>query len=537
MEEKQRINSLKEFIKDIPLTAEVYWYLQQASTPPPGSFSLGELKNRLPQLLKDASEARQFSETGKRVLIFTALSTWTRQVTVLGLALAGLGHDVSFGFLPYTTWKEKERKFDLRRQVAYIKKTLKPAAPLLNIVSLWEKKNNIALPAELEEKIKEAALRDVKYSLMREDVDVNSDLYKLRLERNTTFAKTILAWLKDNAPDMIVVPNGSILEFGVLFHVGRYLDIPVVTYEFGEQRERMWLAQNRDVMRQETGQMWDAYKDTALSNEERERIRELYAARRGADLWKNFSRQWQKTASQGGEEVRSTLGLDQRPIVFLPTNVLGDSLTLGRQIFSHSMTEWIVRTIEYIIERPQYQLVIRIHPGEQLSWGPSVYEILGDYFDELPEHIHIIPADAAINSYDLVEIASFATVFTTTLGMEMAMSGLPVIVVGETHYRGKGFTSDPHTWEEYFGFLEKLLEEPAENNLSKEQVERAWTYAYRFFFDYPFPFPWHVQHLWDGVEEWPIKRVLSEEGLNKFGDTFRYLVGEPIKWRRVKSKT
>ena len=37
-----------------------------------------------------------------------------------------------------------------------------------------------------------------------------------------------------------------------------------------------------------------------------------------------------------GAKIRATLGLDDRPVVLLPTNVLGDSATLGRTIFSQS---------------------------------------------------------------------------------------------------------------------------------------------------------------------------------------------------------
>ena len=530
MIKKQHKDLLKEFIAEMPLTAELYWYLRQAGNPSPGSFSLEKLKTCLTNWKDDIPHARPDGTQGKHVFLFARFGHWISQSTITGLALAGLGHEVSLGFLPYTKGREAENKFNLQRQNLYIQKTLKLAEPWLNIVPLWSEKSKLDLPSKLRGKIEESTFQDVKYILMREDVDEKSELYKFRLGRNLTFAKNILDWLSENRPDVIVLPNGNNLEFGALFHVGRYLGIPVVTYEFGEQRERMWLAQNQDVMRQETDQMWDAYRDKPLTDEEWDRIKTLYTFRRGADLWKNFSRQWQKTASQGGEKVRATLGLDQRPIVFLPTNVLGDSLTLGRQVFSEGLTEWLVSTINYFSERPQYQFVIRIHPGEQLGWGPSVYEILGDYFEDYPENIHIIPADAAINSYDLVEIASCATVYTTTLGMEMAMSGLPVIVVGETHYRGKGFTLDPNSWEEYFAFLEKLLEAPDEEKLSEEQVKQAWTYAYRFFFNYPFPFPWHGPHRWEDVKEWPIKRVLSEEGLNKFGDTFRYLVGEPIEW-------
>jgi hypothetical protein len=110
--------------------------------------------------------------------------------------------------------------------------------------------------------------------------------------------------------------------------------------------------------------------------------------------------------------------------------------------------------------------------------------------------------------------------------MEMAMSGVPVILGGMTHYRGKGFTLDPNSWESFNMVLEQVLADPAKHRLSRAKSERAWQYAYRFFFDYPCPFPWHYQQVWKTLETWPMERVLSAEGLAAFGDTFRYLLGE-----------
>jgi hypothetical protein len=284
-------------------------------------------------------------------------------------------------------------------------------------------------------------------------------------------------------------------------------------------------------MRQETDDLWEVCKDLPLNDAEWVRVKDFFSTRQGGGLWENFSRSWQGTASQGGDGARAALGLDRRPVVLLPTNVLGDSLTLGRHIFSESMTEWLVRTIEYFWQRTDVQFVIRVHPGESGSWGPSVYDILTEKFPELPEHIHLLPAGADVNTYDLVSTADLGLVFTTTVGMEMAMSGLPVIVTGQTHYRNKGFTFDAASWDSYFEILDRVLESPEEYRPSREQVETAWMYAYRFFFEYPRPFPWHVQHFWKSVDEWPLERALSKEGLVLFDSTFRYLTGEPILWR------
>jgi capsule polysaccharide export protein KpsC/LpsZ len=186
--------------------------------------------------------------------------------------------------------------------------------------------------------------------------------------------------------------------------------------------------------------------------------------------------------------------------------------------------------VRFFADRPEVQLIVRIHPGERYLKGPSVAEVVKDALPHLPDHIHLIEASAPVNTYDLVEIASLGLVYTTTVGMEMAMSGVPVIVGGRTHYRGKGFTLDPVGWQDYRELIERVLHQPGEYRLKRERIELAWNYAYRFFFEYPCPFPWHLLNFWNELDEWPVKRVLSGDGLAAFGDTFTYLVGEPRLW-------
>jgi len=344
--------------------------------------------------------------------------------------------------------------------------------------------------------------------------------------------------IKSIRPDVVITPNGSILEFGAVYQAARHVnencfELPVVTYEFGEQRERMWLGLNTEVMRQQTDDLWLARPNQGLSEIQLEQVRSLFHARQGASLWENFARRWQGAPSSGGELVRNSLGLDNRPIVLLPTNVIGDSLTLGRQVFSESMTEWLTKTVSYFEKKPQVQLVVRIHPGEMITKGPSVAGVVQRVLPDLPENIILVPADADVNTYDLVAISDLGLVYTTTVGLEMAMSGVPVIVIGQTHYRNKGFTLDPDTWETYFSLLDDVLDEPARFRLLKEQIDLAWEYAYRFFFEYPHPFPWHVVHMWDDIQTWTFDKVLGENGQEIFTSTFSYLVGEPVDWSQI----
>ena len=129
-------------------------------------------------------------------------------------------------------------------------------------------------------------------------------------------------------------------------------------------------------MQQETGDLWEAYRDIPLNNHEKKKIRELFESRRKASVWKNFSRLWQQVPAKGVEIARKELGLDDRPMVLLATNVLGDSLTLGREIFTQSMEDWLEKTLQYFAGRSDLQLVIRVHPGEVLIHGHSMLDVI-----------------------------------------------------------------------------------------------------------------------------------------------------------------
>ena len=524
-------DAVKRILGSIPFTAELYWLVRQRGKPIRSRFSLRNLQAELPGILEQAGRLQSATPKGKRIFIFATLHYWIEHASLVGLALAAQGHKVTLGYLPYADWQTDINRFDLRRQNAYARKVLDQTRPVMESVSfLSSRAPYMPLPADLVEAVKEVTTYDAQYTLQVEEIDPESDIYKLRYNRNRDVAQAVLAWLRQNRPDVVIVPNGTIQELGVVYRVARHMKIRVVTYEFSDQRQRIWLAQNSEVMRQDTDGMWKASGDKPLSNDQIERMRNLMMARQRASLWENFARMWQGSPAKGGAQARAKLGLDEKPIVLLATNVLGDSLTLGRQIFSKSMAEWISRTVQYFIGRPEIQLVIRIHPGEVLTHGQSMAEVVREVLPRLPENIHLIRAEDDINTYDLIDVADLGLVYTTTVGLEMAMSGVPVVVAGQTHYRERGFTYDPDSWVTYFKLLGQILIDPAEFRLNKEQVQRAWQYAYHFFFDYPQPFPWHLVRMWEDYKTNSLEAVLKGENREQYLRTFRYLAGEPVDW-------
>ncbi|MCZ7548367.1 MAG: hypothetical protein M5U11_04325 [Anaerolineales bacterium] len=528
--------TLRNFLGELPLAAELDYALRQKSRARKDHFNLHRLEKSLPALAKVAAPFAQDAPRAKKILFFATLHYWIEQSAVVSLALAGLGHNVTLLTLPYSEWHKKMDKMTQRQRVLHTRDALAALAPLVEHASFLDLRLVSDLPASLQADVEEVSRWDAQYTLMREEVDLadasDRALYDLRLERNGFAARAALAYMQANRPDVVLIPNGLILEMGIVFRVARHLGIPAVTYEFNDQREQIWLAQNSSIMQQDTDYLVEARCHLPMTDAMYERLADLENARPGARVWGKSKRLWQYVSSQGADETRKTLGLDDRPVVMLAANVLGDSLTLGRDIFAASMTEWITKTVQFFAARPDVQLVIRIHPGEKLvPQAKSMGVVVREALPEIPNHIHVIGALDKVNTYDLIEIADLGLAYTTTVGLETAMNGAPVVSCGRTHYRGRGFTVDPNSWDEYFSALESVLSDLPAHRLSDGQIAKAWNYAYRFFFEYPRPFPWRLMNFWDDLEIWPLEKVLSDEGRAQFEDTFKFLVGEPFTWR------
>ncbi|HEY9527382.1 MAG TPA: hypothetical protein VIR02_09885 [Anaerolineales bacterium] len=528
--------SLRNFIGELPLAAELDYALRQKNRARKDHYNLSRLAKSLPQAVKQVEPFIEATGSGKNILFFATLHYWIEQAAFFSLALAGLGHQVTLLTLPYSEWHKEMDTLTQKQRVLHTRDALSALRPFVKHTSFLDLKPASVLPAALKADVEEVALWDAQYTLMREEVDMGSPkdraLYELRTKRNTFAALAALEWMQTHKPDVVLIPNGLILEMGIVFRVARYLNIPAVTFEFNDQREQIWLAQNTSIMRQDTDYLVRDRCSLPMTDEMYERLADLENARRGARVWGKSKRLWQYVSAQGAEQTRKALGLDERPVVLLAANVLGDSLTLGRNIFAESMSEWITKTVQYFAKRTDVQLVVRVHPGEKIvPQAKSMGTVVREALPELPAHIHVIGALDNVNTYDLIEIANLGLAYTTTVGVETAMNGIPVISCGDTHYRGRGFTIDPNSWEEYFAALERVLADLRAHRLTEEQVSKAWNYAYRFFFEYPRPFPWRLMNFWDDLEIWPVEKVLSEAGLTQFEDTFQFLVGEPFTWR------
>ena len=523
---------LKDLLGGLPFTVEAYWLLRHRDNKIRSRFNLEPLAVRMPEMVAQVTPHAERAPVGKKIFLLASWHRWIAHAALCGLALRGLGHDVTLGYLPYSDFLKPIDRFDLRRHDLYAKHVLQGLSPLVKSFSFLDLEAASQLPEALAAAVEQVTIIDTQYILQREDVTGKEPIHQFRHERNLAAALKAFTYFQKNRPDVVIIPNGMIQEYGAVYETARYLGIFTVTYEFGELDHLALVCQNDLVMLHPTDNLWAVYKDRKLNANQHAWLESFLAARQGHASDERFAFRRQKISPEGGQKIRAVLGLDDRPICLLPTNVLGDTATLGRtrSLFSQSMAEWIIRVVGYFMDRPQVQLVVRIHPSEIWTIGPSVAETIRQAFPTLPAHIHLIKAEEAINTYDIIGITDLALVYTTTTGLEMAALGIPVLLGGRAHYRNKGFTIDANSWDDYFHKLDLALADLPAQRLSAEQIECAWNYAYAYFHDYPRPFPWHLKNMWSSLDARPFSYVLSPEGRAKYEASFQQMAGAPIVW-------
>jgi hypothetical protein len=289
--------------------------------------------------------------------------------------------------------------------------------------------------------------------------------------------------LSDKSPDVLVLFNGLFAPERVAFELGRRQGIRVVTHECGQHQDSFVLAHNGPANYYQYDAEWKIRKERPLTDEEREEIQGYLKRRAGTNSDEGRVNYW-PSMTEDRQRILGELDLDpDRPILVLFPNIVWDSAVLRRDIAFEGLLDWIFCTIDLMEELPEYQLVIRAHPAEirlNRSTDERIEKQVREAFSVLPSNVRIVPSSSDISSYRLMEMSDAVLVYTSTTGMEAALRGKPVLVAGETHYRGKGFTIDAETKEEYRELLESDL---SKRGPAEEEIVRAERYAHLFFLE------------------------------------------------------
>ena len=284
-------------------------------------------------------------------------------------------------------------------------------------------------------------------------------------------------------PDRVVMSHGVYATWAPALAVFNRLGIPVAVYNKGKRKNSSvmnWVVgtPERDVSRE-----WERVRDMPLTPDQESRLDEYLESRISH---KDDARRYNFGGLESAEELRERLHLDPAKQTFvLFTNVLWDAASAQKEIAFPNAVDWVLETIHWFSAHPSKQLVVKIHPAEVVigTKQPFAAEIRRA-FPEIPENVRIIEPHEKINSWSVYHITDLGLVHTSTPGLELPLSGVPCAVVSKAHYRGRGFTIDVDTKEQYFKVMENWTGSGIDRGDLRELARR---YAFLLFERYHLP--------------------------------------------------
>ena len=335
--------------------------------------------------------------------------------------------------------------------------------------------------ANLGESVKAGTIRFFANSeLEAEDPELVLAVARRYLAAAIVTARVTRRMIDAIQPICIVAHHGVYVPQGVIAEVARQRNVRIATF-YPSYREGTLVYSHGDTyhrtMPDEPASNWENMPWTPARQRA---IQEYLMQRRGGrGDWS-----WVVQVTGRVEDqtcIQNILQLDlTKPTFGLLTNIPWDANIYYASRAFDSMSEWLVVTLDYFTAHPEMQLIVRVHPHEVKPGNrQSVMSWIQQNRPHLPKNIKLIPHDSELSTYALMDMCQAVLVYGTMTAVELAAVGIPVVVAADAWIRGKGFSYDASTRDEYLALLERL---PKLGLLSPDVLERAQRYAYHYFF-------------------------------------------------------
>jgi len=264
--------------------------------------------------------------------------------------------------------------------------------------------------------------------------------------------------LDDVKPDRVVSNDSYYGMWAILQKLCESRSIPFFSHWIGGRQGGWCYAYNDSAMNLDFTKPWKEFSSIPLDQEKRAKVDKWLEGRlSGAEMILDTA----SLAPHQSERFDLSKLDPEKPIALLAANVIWDLAALNKQVIFEDMIDWIVETVQWFRAHPRYQLIIKAHPAERTPSIPETRErievALAARKITLPDNVFLLSPRVRLSVYQLSPLVSTLLVHTTTVGIEMAAKGMPVITTAKSPYRGFGFTIDPEDRVEYFRTLESSL--------------------------------------------------------------------------------
>jgi len=147
-------------------------------------------------------------------------------------------------------------------------------------------------------------------------------------------------------------------------------------------------------------------------------------------------------------------------IVPIFTNVIFDTSQVHANTVYTDMFAWLDLLLNLIRKHQETLFVIRAHPDEMRE-GKESRESVNDWVEakgvDQFQNVIFVSSEASLSSYDLIRRSKFVMVYNSSIGLEAALLGIPVLCGGKARYTQYPTVFLPQTPGEYLNMAEQFL--------------------------------------------------------------------------------
>jgi CDP-glycerol glycerophosphotransferase (TagB/SpsB family) len=294
--------------------------------------------------------------------------------------------------------------------------------------------------------------------------------------------------------------------------------IDFVCYDRAKTKNHINININQNSPNWDFTTAWDRYKEKTLNEIENNQV-DTYLKERELQKGDVYSYNFSKVEANISS-LKNRLGINKdRIIITIFTNLIWDAANVSRDVAFKNPLECITKTIEYFKDNDKVQIVIRSHPAEKVLGTKEKYsDLVLDYFkNNLPDNVTIIQPEDNVNSFSVIELSDIGIVNTSTVGLEFAILGKPILLISETNYRNKGFTFDVENEDEYFSTLDNQIKNI---QLKENQVDLARKYFYMMMFLYQKKTPVNYENgIFVGYEYNSLDEIMNDSTMQNIINT------------------
>ena len=231
-------------------------------------------------------------------------------------------------------------------------------------------------------------------------------------------------------PRALVVFNGISYPEAVARHLAKKRNIPVITHEVGLRPYSAFFSHTDATFREVA--LPAGFK---LGDEEDARL-DAYLAERWKGKFTMAGIQFWPEMQALPDDLEAAIDAHQRMVSIFP-NVIFDTSQVHANVHFEHMFAWLDDVKRVAEGCPETLFVIRAHPDEDRP-GKKSRESVAMWVEScgiqaLPNVRFYSPSDY-ISSYDLIRRSKFVLVYNSSIGLEAAIMGAPVLCAGRGRY-------------------------------------------------------------------------------------------------------